>query len=305
MCSLQTVVVTFFALHRPCWQSAKHAQQWMTSLQTTVLPHLGHSPIGALSKVDILGAIGPVWVTHTDTAQRALQRLRRVVVWAAARDMRPDHRPAMWEEIRRALPPASRLKPSRRHHPACDHQDIAQVLLAIASSASSSAVKGALTFTVLTAARPGEVRQMRWQEIDWRHACWTIPAEHTKRRRAHRVPLSVQALALLKERQEQRTPSDLIFEAPSGRVLSGAGLLKALRSAGIDSSVHGLRSTMRDWAAEETNYPRQVCEAALAHQAALGETEGAYLRSDLFVRRRQLMQDWADYCMPPCISVAG
>lgn len=293
------VVQAFFALHRPGWKSAKHAHQWLASLESTVLPIFGHRAIGAVTKLDILRAIEPLWIAKTDTAQRVLQRTRRVIEWAAARDMRPDHKPAMWDEIRRALPPAASIKPPRRHHPACQHHQVADALGAVRALSSGAAVKDAIVFAVLTAARPGEVRLMRWQEIDWKAACWTIPAEHTKRRRAHRIPLSDQALSLLRGRLASTRDEGVVFPGAGGRPLTGAGLLKALRSIGPQVTVHGFRSTLRDWTAEETNYPHQVCEAVLAHQAAHSATEGAYLRSDLFERRRQLMQDWADYCLGP------
>ena len=209
--------------------------------------------------------------------------------WAVAQGYRQDN-PA-GDAIGAALPKNGVAK---KHHRALPHAEVRAAITTVRASRANWATVAAIEFLILTAARSGEVRNARWDEVDFDTATWTVPADRMKMQREHRVPLSRRALQILLEARKMADSSGLIFPSVTGRPLSDNTLSKLLREQGVEAVVHGFRSSFRDWCAERSNAPREVCELALAHVNA-DRVEAAYMRSDLFERRRTLMQSWADY----------
>lgn len=288
--------------HKGTWKNAKHADQWINTLTSYAFPVFGDRDVSLIGKADILKVLEPIWTAKTETATRVRQRIKAVLDWAAARDYRKGHDPHLWDQVTRALPNSKDLKKAT-HFEACPYSEAYSALQSINDSTAGEMVKLALAFTVLTAARSGEVRGARWCEIDWQEKRWVIPAERMKAGREHRVPLSTAALKILEWLDARRTPQEreqakdgLIFPSDKGKPLSDMTLTMLLRRLNHTFTVHGFRSTFRDWAAEKTAFPREVCEAALAHVSGKDATEAAYFRSDLFEKRRQLMEAWGIYC---------
>ncbi len=278
------------AVHAAGWKpGGKSERQWRSSLATYVYPRLGNTAVDRVTTADVMACLVPIWHTRPETARRIRQRIGAVMRWAIAQGYRADN-PA-GDAITAALPTNTGR---RRHHPALPHADVAASIATIRASAAYPTTILAFEFLVLTACRSGEVRGALWDEIDLDAATWTIPAARMKSARPHRVPLPERALQLLAEASPYRDRSGLVFPSPSGRELSDATLSKLLRENGIPAVPHGYRSSFRDWAAELTNTPREICELALAH-VNKDRVEAAYRRSDLFDHRRQLMQHWADY----------
>ena len=278
------------AIHAAGWKpGGKSEKQWRSSLSTYAYPRLGRRPVDRITTADVMACLLPIWHTRTETARRIRQRIGAVMRWAIAQGYRTDN-PA-GDAIGAALP--SNMGP-RRHHPALPHTDVAASLATIRASAAYPTTILAFEFLILTACRSGEIRGARWDEINLDEATWTIPPTRMKTARQHRVPLPTRAVELLTEAQRFRDPSGLVFPSATGQQLSDATLSKLMREHNIPAVPHGYRSSFRDWAAELTNTPRQICELALAH-VNNDRVEAAYQRSDLFDRRRQLMQHWADY----------
>jgi integrase len=280
----------YHKLHADGWKNAKHADQWINTLTTYAFPVFGKKDVSDVTKADVLRVLEPIWATKSETASRVRQRIRAVLDWAAARDYRRDHDPHLWDQVSRSLP---KIKDKTTHFASCPYSGIYDALQSIKSSNASDAVKLAFEFIILTAARSGEVRGAMWSEIDFETRRWTIPAERMKAGREHRIPLSARAVAILEERRGNG--SGLIFPSDKGKPYSDMTFTMALRRLGHEYTVHGFRSTFRDWSAEQTAYPREVCEAALAH-AGKDATEAAYFRSDLFAKRRLMMDAWAEFC---------
>ncbi|WP_292934765.1 site-specific integrase [Noviherbaspirillum sp.] len=280
-------------LHASGWKNAKHASQWVNTLATYAFPEFGKKDISDVSKADVLRALEPIWATKPETASRVRQRIRAVLDWAAARDYRHGHDPHIWTQISQSLPKTKDIKPPK-HFAACPYSEIYAALQSIKDSNAGPTVKNAFEFIILTAGRSGEVRGAEWSEIDLDGRRWIIPASRMKAKKEHRVPLSPRAIEILKEQQGKH--ATLVFPSDKGKTYSDMTFTMALRRLGHEFTVHGFRSTFRDWAAEQTAFPREVCEAALAHVSAKDATEAAYFRSDLFEKRRQLMEAWATYC---------
>ena len=285
------------AIHRPSWkEGGKSAAQWRSSLEAYAFPHIGDMRIDQVTTTHILRLLLEIWHTRPETARRVLQRISTIMKWAVAQRYRPDD-PA-GEAVRAALPRHDR-RPT--HHRALPYTEVAAALDAVWQSDAYLATKLAVEFLALTACRSGEVRGARWAEIDFETETWTVPASRMKSRRPHRVPLSKRALEILLEGRKlsddvedaQTDGLGLIFPSPTARVLSDSSFSKLFRDLRIDATPHGLRSSFRDWAQENTDAPRAVMEAALAH--VVGGVEGAYARSDLFALRRRLMDRWAAY----------
>ena len=279
--------------NRPRWRSTKQAANWVQTLERHAMPSLGNTPIHRIERSDVLRVLSPIWTSRPETARRVRQRIRSVFRWAMAHGFMETN-PA-GEAIDGALPTMPRV---REHLRALPHQEVAWALETVASSNASVLAKLCLRFLVLTAARSGEARGAVWKEIDLEGGEWRIPAERMKAGAEHRVPLSRQALEVLGEASALRDRSGLVFPSPLkvGSPMSDMTLTKVLRSTGLAerATVHGFRSSFKNWTLEETEAPWAVSEAALAH--ALGNaTEQAYARTDLYARRRELMQRWADY----------
>ena len=282
---------TVIAIHAESWSSRGRSEhQWRASLREYAMQRLGAKRVDTIDTADVMAVLLPIWSTKRETARRVRQRIRAVMMWAIAQGYRSDN-PA-GDAIAAALP---RNGVRRRHLPALHHTEVAASVDRVRRSQAYHGTKLAFEFLVLTACRSGEVRGARWKEVDCAHAVWTIPAERMKAAREHRVPLSTQALGVLDEaRKLPGKKGGLVFPSQSGRILSQATLPALLRELKIGAVPHGFRSSFRDWAAECTEAPREVCELALAH-VNNDRVEAAYRRSDLFERRRLLMAAWADY----------
>jgi integrase len=277
---------------RPGWRNAKHAWQWEATLKTLAFPTLGALDVKQVGTGDVLAVLRKIWTERPETASRVRQRIEAVLDYAAALGARTGDNPARWKgHLDHLLPRPGKVK-QVRHHPALDWRDAPAFMAELTKRGGLGA--RALAFAVLTAARSGEARGMTWGEVDDAGGAWTVPAARMKAGKEHRVPLTAAARSLLGGRGE---PAALVFPSPNhpARPLSDMTLLAALRRMGRgDLTVHGFRSTFRDWAGETTAHPREVIEAALAH-AVKDKVEAAYARGDLLERRRPLMQAWADH----------
>ena len=274
---------------RPGWRNAKHALDWPRSLRAYAFPRIGAAPISEVTTADVLAILTPIWHTKPATARRVRQRIGAVMKWAVAMGYRPDN-PA-GDVLAQAL---GRQQALVQHMRALPHGEVADAITTVWASQASVTTRQAFDFLVLTAARSGEVRLATWNEMDLDERVWTIPAARMKAKRDHRVPLSARAMATLTNAGGRREGTGLVFPNPRGKPLSDKRLSKLIKALGIAAVPHGFRSSFRDWAAEHTTTPREVVEAALAHTVR-NPTEAAYARSDLFARRRRLMDDWAAY----------
>lgn len=286
--------------HADNWKNAKHGDQWINTLTTYAFPKFGSLPVGEVAKSHILAALTPIWKTKAETASRLLQRIRTVVNYAAAKDYGPGLDSEFWEQVKLALGANDRAR-KVEHHSSCPYPSVGALLATVQAGTASPLVKLAFEFIVLTAARSGEVRGARWSELDAGHTSWIIPGERMKAGREHRVPLSTRAKAVLKAaRAEQGAQgadggdADLIFPSRRGQPLSDMVFTQLLRRLGLPYTMHGFRASFRTWGMEATSYPDEMLEFALAHVVG-DQTVRAYARSDMVAKRRQLMQDWADY----------
>ena len=273
------------------WRNGKHTVSWMQTLERHAMPRLGAMPVDTIGREDVLAVLTPIWASRVETACRVRQRIRAVLSWCQAHGYVENN--AAGEGIDGALPVMPKVK---AHQRALAHAEVPAALETVEASRASMAAKSALRFVVLTAARSGEVRGATWDEIDLEGRTWTIPAARMKAGGDHRVPLSDAAVAALVQARLLDDGSGHVFPSPMkrGRPLSDMTLTKLLRDTGLAerATVHGFRSSFRDWCAE-TGKPREIAEAALAH--VVSGVEGAYFRSDLFQRRRRLMDQWGSY----------
>lgn len=279
----------------PRWRSTKHAADWLATLNRHAMPTLGGMTVDAISRTDVLDVLTPIWASRPETARRVRQRIRTVMQWAVAHGY-ADRNPA-GEVIDGALPAMPKVK---AHLRALPYIEVPAALELIEGCRSSLAARSCLRFLVLTAARSGTARGALWHEIDTDSAEWRIPGSRMKSGAPHRVPLSDAALATLDEVDSLRDDSRLIFPSPRrrGEPMSDMTLTKLVRDIGLAerTTVHGFRSAFRDWAAERTNAPHAVMELALAHRVG-SAVEQAYARSDLLEKRRDLMDQWAEFAM--------
>ena len=235
----------------------------------------------------------PIWTTTPETASRTRQRIEAVLNWATARGYRAGDNPARWRgHLDKLLPKPRKLK-RVQHHPALPYADLPQFMAELRGNNSVNA--RALEFTILTASRTGEVINASWNEIDLRAKTWTIPAERMKAGKEHKVPLCDRALAILSSLPRERDNPFVFIGGDTGKPLRSVAMLEVLKAMRPDLTVHGFRSSFRDWASEQTNHPREAAEAALAHTIP-NAVERAYRRGDLFERRRRLMAEWSRYC---------
>jgi len=281
---------------RPSWRNDKHTAQWEMTLRDYAAP-LRQLSVDKIVTDDVLAVLKPLWNAKPETASRLRGRIERVLDAAKAQGFRSGENPARWRgHLDQLLPKRQRL--TRGHHAAMSYAELPAFMSNLQARQAMAAL--ALEFAILTAARTGEVLGARWQEFDLDQAAvWTVPATRMKAGREHRVPLSPRALKIVKALHETRD-GDFVFPGQKpGKPLSVMALEMILRRMKIDdATVHGFRSAFRDWAAERTNFPNEVCEAALAHVIG-NKAEAAYRRSDLFDKRRKLMDMWANYCAAP------
>ena len=280
-----------FDANRPRWRSEKVAKKWWQTMEKHAFPILGNKRVDRIGRDDVLRTLTPLWTSRPEQARKLRQSIRSTLSWAQAHGY-IEHNVA-GDAVSGALPAQPAVK---EHLRALPHREVGAALETIEASAASMSAKLAFRFTVLTAARSGEVRGATWDEIDLDAREWRIPAGRMKAGAEHRVPLPDAALAVLEQARPLRDKSGLVFPSPSrpGRPFSDMTLTKVLRTTGLAgrATVHGFRSSFRDWCAD-TGKPREIAEAALAH--TVGGVEGSYFRSDLFERRRRLMADWAAF----------
>ncbi len=275
------------------WRGRWHAQNWWRSMERYAFPRIGSRPVSEVNTADVLEILTPIWHVKAETARAVRQRIRSVIEWAVALDMRNDN------PCDRVLPVLGPQNDIVTHRQALPHRDVAAAIETVRAGSAQPAVKLAFEFLVLTATRSGEVRGAQWAEIDATERVWTLSAQRMKAKREHRVPLCGRALEILDAARALGDSSPHVFPMRSGRPISASTLLKMLNDLRIAAVPHGFRSSFRDWAAEKTDHPREVIEAALAH-VVQNKVEAAYARSDLFERRRLLMDDWSEYLGGEC-----
>ena len=278
------------AIHAEHWKGGGGSEHhWRATMGAYALPAIGAKAVDEVTAADVMAIVAPIWSTKHVTAKRVRQRIGAVMKWAVAQGHRPDN-PA-GDALGAALP---KVGGAQRHQRALPHAEVGAALERVRRADAPAAVRLAFEFLVLTAARSGEVRGAVWDEVDRAGAVWTVPGPRMKAGREHRVPLSGRALKVLDEAAELADAGGLVFPSPTGRALRATALSGLARDLDLGAVPHGFRSSFRDWAAERTDAPREVCEIALAH-VNTDRVEAAYRRTDLFERRRALMGDWADY----------
>lgn len=287
--SFRDVAAKVHEQHEGAWKNKKHKAQWLSSLENHAFPKIGYMPVGEITSDEVLTVLSPIWNEKPETAKRALQRIRAVIKWAKAKGYHKGDDP-----VELALAALPRRTKKANHHASLPFAALPDVYEQLVASQLAAATKQALRFVILTACRTTEVLEADWSEIDIDNKLWTIPASRMKAGEVHQVPLSSEAVQTLLEAGVE--PYGLIFKSPvNGRALSNNTLRIALQKRlGVDSTVHGLRSTFEDWAAETTGYANEVSEMALAHKIR-NQVEAAYRRGDLLEKRRHLMQDWSDF----------
>lgn len=285
-----------FEAHRPTWRNPKHAQQFITTLETYAFSRIGATKVGELTTAHVLDVLSPIWLTKSETARRVRQRIGLVMKWAVAKGLRSDN-PA--DAVAQALPKQDR---AQSHRKALPYDQVASCIAAVHASGAAPTTKLAFELLVLTACRSSEVRGAAWSEFDLEKAEWTVPAERMKAKRSHRVPLAPRALELLAAARSVDDGSGLVFPGVRyGKPLSENTLKKLMTELGFDADVHGFRTSFKTWCQEQTEAPREVSEAALAHKIR-DKAEAAYARSDYFEKRRALLRRWSDFLAPKCES---
>lgn len=292
------VADSLYEAKRSEWRNAKHAEQWRQTLTKTVYS-IRSLPVDEIDTASVLEVLKPIWQEKPETASRVRQRIEAVLDAARARGFRSGENPARWRgHLDHLLPRRAAL--ARGHHAAMPYPDVPAFMAQLRGAKVVAAM--ALEFAILTAARSGEVYGARWSEIDVYSKVWAIPGSRMKAGRQHRVPLSDAAVEILESLMAHKL-SDFVFPSPRGNgPLSHVAMAKVLRRLGVvTATVHGFRSSFRDWAGNETNFPREIAEQALAH--VIGDkAEQAYRRGDALDRRRALMKAWASYCEPALAS---
>ena len=280
--------------HKSGWKNSKHESQWTNTLTTYAYPFIGDIPVQKIDVGMVMQVIEPIWHKKTETASRVRQRIEKVLDWAKVRQYRTGDNPARWRgHIENLLPKRSKVQ-KVQHFKAMPYVDVPDYFKTLRQTRAISAK--ALAFTILTATRNNEVREGKWHEIDLDTGIWTIPEERMKAEKVHRVPLTQECLLILDEAKKFKV-NDYVFPGLSkNKPLSNQALLKTLKRQHPTLTVHGFRSSFRDWCAEMTAYPREVAEAALAHTLT-SATEAAYQRGDIFDKRRKLMDAWTTYCL--------
>jgi integrase len=291
--TFRQVADRYLTAHEAGWRNEKHKWQWGQTLDLACKT-IGQLKVSAIATGDVMRVLEPIWRVKTETASRLRGRIESVLDFANAHGWRTGDNPARWRgHLAKLLPPPSKLAKTR-HYPALPWSEIGAFMAELRDQDGIGA--RALEFTILTATRTSEVIGAAWSEIDLKGKIWTIPAERMKAEKEHRVPLSEAALAVLDNLRDQRHGDWVFPGGKPGKSISNMAMLMALRRlTRRHLTVHGFRSTFRDWCAEATNYPREIAEKALAHTLR-DETERAYQRGDLLEKRRALMRDWANFC---------
>ena len=281
---------------KPGWKNPKHASQWINTLQDYVFPKIGKKKLADLVPADFAEVLRPIWLVKPETASRVKQRCHMVMKWSWAQELVKANPVDVVDHL---LPQQPGKRERVTHQPSMPWRDIPAFVQNVLLATDTNVTRALLEFLILTAARSGEARAMKWNEVDLDLKVWTVPAERMKAKVAHRVPLSARAVELLKSQSDRHLKTDLVFPAPRGGILSDMVLTGFLRDqkatsneAGRVATAHGFRSSFRDWASEN-GYARDLAERALAHTIA-NQSEAAYHRTDLIEQRRPMMEAWAN-----------
>jgi integrase len=295
--TFKTCAEGYLGAHRAGWRNPKHRAQWESTLDSYVYPVLGELAVQVIDVGLVMRAIEPIWSQKPETASRVRGRVEAILDWAAARGYRDGENPARWRgHLDKLLPKKTKVR-RPAHHAALPYVEIGSFMTELRQR-DAIAARG-LEFAILTAARTGEVIGVRWPEINCAERVWIIPGERMKAGRDHRVPLSKPALAIVDAMAGIRHGDFVFAGGQAGQSLSNMAFLMLLRRMKrSELTAHGFRSTFRDWAAERTNFPAEVAEMALAHTVD-DKVEAAYRRGDLFEKRRQIMEAWAEFCAAP------
>jgi len=286
----------YIKAHRSGWRNATHAAQWPASLTRFAYPHIGHMPVAAIDTALVLKVLEPIWAEKTDTASRLRGRIETVLDWAKAREYRNGDNPARWRgHLDKLLPKVSKVR-TVEHHAALPYAQAPAFAAELRARNEISA--RALEFTILTAARTNEVLGAQWPEIDLKARLWTVPGARMKSGKPHVVPLSDRTIQVLQSVPRVRGCPFVFPGAKAGQSLSHTAMLKILRGMRPGLSVHGFRSSFRDWAGDRTNHAHDVVESALAH-VVKDVTERAYRRGTALEKRARLMADWSRYLARP------
>lgn len=277
-----------YEMLKPTWKNEKHAGQFISTLETYVFPTMGRTKVSDVTSADVLDVLRPIWVEKAETASRVRQRISKVMKWGIAQGWRKDN-PAIG--ISDALPKQTAPRQRRK---AMDYVEVPTFLSALHGSQAGLSTRLCLEFLILTCARSLEARGACWDEIDFEAKAWSVPADRMKMKRPHRVPLSRRALAILKEAEGLKERAFIFPGAKAGKMLSDMTLSKLVKELGFPVDVHGFRTSFRTWTQEQTNFPNDIAERALAHIVGT-DVERAYARSDLFEKRRKMMEAWAGY----------
>ncbi|AYF02647.1 DUF4102 domain-containing protein [Paracoccus yeei] len=288
-----------YEMLEPTWKNKKHAAQFISTLETYVFPTMGRTKVSEVTSADVLDVLKPIWVEKAETASRVKQRISKVMKWGIAKGWRKDN-PTIG--ITNALP---RQTEPRQRRKALPYAEVPGFLSALHQSQAGVSTRLCLEFLILTCARSLEARGARWDEIDLEQKAWNVPADRMKMKRPHRVPLSRRALAILGEAEGLKEESGFIFPGTkAGKMLSDMTLSKLVKELGFPVDVHGFRTSFRTWAQERTSFPNDIAEHALAHIVG-SNIERAYARSDLFEKRRQIMEAWAGHLSKIHAKVVG
>jgi integrase len=301
--TFRAVAELYVGAHAAGWRNEKHRDQWRNTLTTYAFPRFGDMPVGDVGTAHVMAALEPIWTEKPETAARVRGRIEAVLDYATARGWRTGENPARWRGHLANMLPARSKVARVAHHAALPWQQIGAFMADLGKREAGSVAALALRFAILTAARSGEVLGARWQEIDLAEAVWTVPAGRMKAGREHRVPLTDAALDVLRQAAAMRTSkaaNAFVFPGMKpGKPLSVMALAMVLRRMDRhDLTVHGFRSTFRDWCSERSTFDRDTAEAALAHTVR-DKVEAAYRRGDQIEKRRRLMDAWATFCAAP------
>ena len=281
----------YIKIHAESWSNDKHRKQWERTLTAYAFPVVGKLSLRHIRQEHILKILEPIWTTKTETATRVRGRMESILDWAKVKGLRSGENPAAWKgHLDHMLPAPTRLK-KVEHLTAVPVREMPDFMIKLRQAAGTAAQ--ALEFLILTAARSGEVRGITWEEVSLDDALWIVPAERMKMKKEHRVPLSNRAVDILKS-QPRIDGNPLVFPAPRGSQMSDATMSAVLKRMNVDATVHGFRSSFRDWCGDYTNYPRDLAEQCLAHGAD-DPVEAAYRRGDALERRREIMNEWSKF----------
>jgi integrase len=291
--TFKTCAEQFIESNKSGWRNPKHAEQWTSTLATYAYPIIGNLPVQSIDNGLMIKVLKPIWDTKTETASRVRGRIEQILDYATVHHWRQGDNPARWKgNLDKVFKPRAKVQ-KVEHHAALAYAEVGAFMERLRSEEGIAAK--ALEFTILTAGRTNEIIGARWDEFDLGARLWTVPGKRMKAEKPHRVALSEAAIAILEKMKECREGDYVFPGGKAGRPLSNMAMAMLMKRMDRSETVHGFRSTFRDWCAEQTNFPREVAEMALAHTVS-DQVEAAYRRGDLFAKRRQLAEAWSRHC---------